>query len=105
MSTCLARRQPHVLPMLAPCPGNLPRCRRPSNLARLAPPLSSFHQIFFSDGLAARPSQEELRAGEDIARCPSCSLYVVVVYNPEDLPDPAAPADKGPSAGEPVAVN
>lgn len=25
---------------------------------------------------------EELRAGEDIARCPSCSLFITVVYNP-----------------------
>ena len=28
---------------------------------------------------------EELRAGEDVARCPSCSLFVRVVYNPEDF--------------------
>lgn len=28
------------------------------------------------------PHQEELRAGEEIARCPSCSLYITVVYNP-----------------------
>lgn len=26
--------------------------------------------------------QEELRAGEEIARCPSCSLYITVVYDP-----------------------
>jgi hypothetical protein len=26
--------------------------------------------------------QEELRAGEEIARCPSCSLYITVIYNP-----------------------
>lgn len=29
--------------------------------------------------------QEELAAGEDIARCPSCSLYITVIYNPEDF--------------------
>ena len=27
-------------------------------------------------------SQEELAAGEEIARCPSCSLYITVVYDP-----------------------
>ncbi|KAG1661265.1 hypothetical protein FOA52_003723 [Chlamydomonas sp. UWO 241] len=34
---------------------------------------------------------EELRSGEDIARCPSCSLYITVVYNPEDFEDVAEP--------------
>lgn len=29
--------------------------------------------------------QEELAAGEEIARCPSCSLYITVIYNPEDF--------------------
>lgn len=28
---------------------------------------------------------EELAAGEDIAHCPSCSLYLTVIYNPEDF--------------------
>ena len=28
---------------------------------------------------------EELVDGEDVARCPSCSLYVVVVYEPDDI--------------------
>uniref|UniRef100_A0A061QXM2 Diphthamide biosynthesis protein 3 n=1 Tax=Tetraselmis sp. GSL018 TaxID=582737 RepID=A0A061QXM2_9CHLO len=28
---------------------------------------------------------EELEAGEEIARCPSCSLYITVVYNEEDI--------------------
>eukprot|EP00897_Mesotaenium_endlicherianum_P004032 jgi/Mesen1/3657/ME000200S02734 len=27
-------------------------------------------------------TDEELRMGEEIARCPSCSLYITVVYNP-----------------------
>lgn len=30
--------------------------------------------------------QEELRAGEDIARCPSCSLFITVIYNPVSAP-------------------
>ncbi|MQL89123.1 hypothetical protein Taro_021699, partial [Colocasia esculenta] len=32
-------------------------------------------------------TREELLAGEEIARCPSCSLYITVVYNPEDFAD------------------
>lgn len=31
------------------------------------------------------PMQEELKSGEDIARCPSCSLYITVVYDPVSL--------------------
>ena len=27
-------------------------------------------------------TQEELRVGEEIARCPSCSLYITVIYDP-----------------------
>lgn len=30
---------------------------------------------------------EELRAGEDVAHCPSCSLVLLVIYDPEDLPE------------------
>ncbi|XP_008781763.1 diphthamide biosynthesis protein 3-like [Phoenix dactylifera] len=33
-------------------------------------------------------TREDLRAGEEIARCPSCSLFITVIYNPEDFPDP-----------------
>lgn len=43
---------------------------------------------------------EELRNGEEIARCPSCSLYIMVIYNPEDF-NPDAPA---PSRTEPAAT-
>lgn len=35
---------------------------------------------------------EELAQGETIARCPSCSLFVEVVYDPDALPVPPAPA-------------
>ncbi|CAL5220244.1 g2224 [Coccomyxa viridis] len=28
---------------------------------------------------------DELLAGEDIARCPSCSLFVQVIYDQEDI--------------------
>lgn len=36
---------------------------------------------------------EELRTGEEIARCPSCSLYITVVYDPDMFAavDPAGP--------------
>lgn len=34
------------------------------------------------DSVASRHAQEELRAGEEIARCPSCSLYITVIYEP-----------------------
>uniref|UniRef100_K3Y1J5 Diphthamide biosynthesis protein 3 n=3 Tax=Setaria TaxID=4554 RepID=K3Y1J5_SETIT len=45
---------------------------------------------------------EDLRLGEEIARCPSCSLFLTVVYNAEDFADAKEPAHKpGPS---PVAV-
>ena len=30
-------------------------------------------------------SLDELAAGEEVARCPSCSLYVRVIYDPEDF--------------------
>ncbi|CAI0446910.1 unnamed protein product [Linum tenue] len=30
-------------------------------------------------------TKEDLRLGEEIARCPSCSLYITVIYNPEDF--------------------
>lgn len=34
-------------------------------------------------------SLEELAAGEEVAKCPSCSLYVRVIYDPEDFKEPA----------------
>lgn len=37
-------------------------------------------------------TKEELAEGEEIARCPSCSLYITVVYDPEDFQDPEPPA-------------
>ncbi|WCJ33818.1 Diphthamide biosynthesis protein 3 [Euphorbia peplus] len=30
-------------------------------------------------------TKEDLRVGEEIARCPSCSLYITVIYNIEDF--------------------
>ncbi|CAD5168608.1 unnamed protein product [Musa acuminata subsp. malaccensis] len=53
-------------------------------------------------------TKEELRLGEEIARCPSCSLFITVVYNPEDFaadptPDPNS-RKKTPAQPSPVAV-
>ncbi|RVW61263.1 Diphthamide biosynthesis protein 3 [Vitis vinifera] len=30
-------------------------------------------------------TKDELRMGEEIARCPSCSLFITVIYNMEDF--------------------
>jgi diphthamide biosynthesis protein 3 len=44
---------------------------------------------------------EELIAGETVARCPSCSLFVEVVYDPDHLPAvPAAAEQGGDGAGD-----
>ncbi|ERN17110.1 hypothetical protein AMTRI_Chr09g13840 [Amborella trichopoda] len=32
-------------------------------------------------------TKDDLRMGEDIARCPSCSLYITVIYNQDDFMD------------------
>ena len=51
-------------------------------------------------------TKEDLRLGEEIARCPSCSLYITVIYNQEDFADPK-PDDKKnvqPSKSQPIAV-
>jgi diphthamide biosynthesis protein 3 len=37
---------------------------------------------------------EELHDGEDIAKCPSCTLRIMVIYEPEDLP-PLPPEEEG----------
>lgn len=37
-------------------------------------------------------TKEELAEGEEIARCPSCSLYITVVYDPEDFQDQDPPS-------------
>ena len=38
---------------------------------------------------------EDLRDGEEIAVCPSCSLMIRVIFDVEDLPKPEDGADKG----------
>lgn len=37
-------------------------------------------------------TKEELAEGEEIAHCPSCSLYITVVYDPEDFKDQGPPS-------------
>lgn len=37
-------------------------------------------------------------AGEEVAKCPSCSLYVKVIYDPEDFKEALEPAALEPSA-------
>ena len=44
----------------------------------------------------------DLRLGEEIARCPSCSLFLTVVYNEEDFADAKEPPQK--TSPQPVAV-
>ncbi len=45
--------------------------------------------------------QEELAAGEEIAHCPSCSLYLLVIYNQDDFQDPSGPEPVVPDPGIP----
>ncbi|KJE97716.1 hypothetical protein CAOG_07821 [Capsaspora owczarzaki ATCC 30864] len=50
---------------------------------------------------------EELHDGEDVARCPSCSLLVKVIFNPDNLPalDDSDASTAPPNAPAPVAVH
>ena len=47
----------------------------------LLPPLHRSISLSLSLSLLLYPSQEELQSGEEIARCPSCSLFITVIYN------------------------
>ncbi|KAG6653193.1 hypothetical protein I3843_05G051400 [Carya illinoinensis] len=51
-------------------------------------------------------TKDELRLGEEIARCPSCSLYITVVYNVEDFLGDTDQKNKNldPPKQQPVAV-
>ncbi|GFH06512.1 DPH-type domain-containing protein [Haematococcus lacustris] len=48
--------------------------------------------------------QDELKRGEEVARCPSCSLYITVVYNPEDFQEEPQPPPSLPPASVTVDV-
>ncbi|KAK2965786.1 hypothetical protein RJ640_009492 [Escallonia rubra] len=49
-------------------------------------------------------TKDELKLGEEIARCPSCSLYITVIYNIEDFSGENSKTSIGPSKQQPVAV-
>ncbi|XP_022858469.1 diphthamide biosynthesis protein 3-like [Olea europaea var. sylvestris] len=47
-------------------------------------------------------TKEDLRIGEEVARCPSCSLYITVIYNIEDFQESKRKIE--PEKQQPVAV-
>lgn len=50
-------------------------------------------------------TKEELKIGEEIARCPSCSLYITVIYNIEDFSGESdQKKNLNPANQQPVAV-
>ncbi|VVA15224.1 PREDICTED: diphthamide biosynthesis [Prunus dulcis] len=49
-------------------------------------------------------TKEDLKLGEEIARCPSCSLYITVVYNVEDFLDKKSNKPIEPSKQQPITV-
>ncbi|PSS29382.1 Diphthamide biosynthesis protein [Actinidia chinensis var. chinensis] len=49
-------------------------------------------------------TKDELRLGEEIARCPSCSLYITVIYNLEDFTDNKSKKNLEPPKPQPLAV-
>lgn len=49
-------------------------------------------------------TKEDLKIGEEIARCPSCSLYITVIYNMEDFTDQKSKTKIEQAKQQPVAV-
>jgi diphthamide biosynthesis protein 3 len=47
-----------------------------------------------------RITLEELLDGEDIAKCPSCTLRIMVIYDEEDLPELPPESDEEAEAEE-----
>jgi diphthamide biosynthesis protein 3 len=47
-----------------------------------------------------RITLEELYDGEDIAKCPSCTLRIMVIYDEEDLPELPPDSDDEEEEGE-----
>ncbi|CAM6116349.1 unnamed protein product [Calypogeia fissa] len=41
-------------------------------------------------------TKDDLKNGEEIARCPSCSLYITVIYNHEDFQEKDTKSKKTP---------
>ncbi|WIA34764.1 hypothetical protein OEZ86_013070 [Tetradesmus obliquus] len=48
---------------------------------------------------------EQLKAGEEIARCPSCSLYITVIYDQDDFLDAEPPSGAGQAQPSEVVVH
>ncbi|KAK4377273.1 hypothetical protein RND71_003569 [Anisodus tanguticus] len=48
-------------------------------------------------------TKEDLKLGEEIARCPSCSLYITVIYNIEDFLE-SSKKNFQPTKQQPVAI-
>ena len=46
------------------------------------PGVQTLSELHSAAALPSSAVQEELAEGEEIARCPSCSLYITVVYDP-----------------------
>ena len=49
-------------------------------------------------------TKEDLRLGEEIANCPSCSLYITVIYNMEDFQNDTKKKNNEPQSSQAVAV-
>ncbi|RXH88170.1 hypothetical protein DVH24_042241 [Malus domestica] len=49
-------------------------------------------------------TKDDLKLGEEIARCPSCSLYITVIYNIEDFLDKKSNKPLEPSKQQPITV-
>ncbi|KAJ0771270.1 putative diphthamide biosynthesis protein [Helianthus annuus] len=49
-------------------------------------------------------TKDELKIGEEIARCPSCSLYSTTIYNMEDFIEQKSKTKVEPAKQQPVTV-
>jgi hypothetical protein len=70
-------------------------------------PRPGSHAPLLSSAWTTRPRHQPTNAGEEIARCPSCSLFITVVYDAEAFAgvDPSGPPPMvGGSGGAAVAV-
>jgi hypothetical protein len=68
----------------SPAPGC--RCHRPSGVAsRRQLSLARVLRTAWQRAPRSPPAQDELLSGEDVAKCPSCSLQIRVVFDPDGL--------------------
>ncbi|KAH0934765.1 hypothetical protein HID58_011882 [Brassica napus] len=49
-------------------------------------------------------TKEDLRLGEEIANCPSCSLYITVIYNMEDFQNDTKKKNNQPKSSQAIAI-